>query len=197
MRCSQLPKRLSAFTSSPDDWTGCTLKAARLRLNAPCCQVSRKVKLGFRKAEAGAALVLLQYRADSQRPAQGSETEVIRVNFGMYTLEGALDGSARSGFVAVSCRSASLSNRSATRQSRSHCQYLSQVARTALAKIGRSGGVLMITVSKRARTLNVPGYLLTQRVKLAVTCLHTVRRHQSRVEGPGRTRPCDARTPCE
>lgn len=160
MRCSQLPKRLPAFTSSPDDWTGCTLKAARLRLNAPCCQVSRKVKLGFRKAQAGAALVLLQYRADSQSARlRDQKRRSCRVNFGMYTLEGALDGSARSGFVAVSCRSASLSNRSATRQSRSQCQYLSQVARTALAKIGRSGGVLMITVSKRARTLNVPGYL--------------------------------------
>ncbi|MER8688999.1 MULTISPECIES: GYD domain-containing protein [unclassified Mesorhizobium] len=72
-------KRLPAFTSPPADWTtGCTLKAARFRLNAPCCQVSRKDKAGSRKAEAGAALVLLRYRADSERARlRGSESEVM------------------------------------------------------------------------------------------------------------------------
>ncbi|MER8406058.1 GYD domain-containing protein [Mesorhizobium sp. M1307] len=71
-------KKAGGVTSSPDDWTGCALKTARFRLNAPCCQVSRKDKLGFRKADASAALVLLRYRADSERARlRGSETEVM------------------------------------------------------------------------------------------------------------------------
>ncbi|MER9545638.1 GYD domain-containing protein [Mesorhizobium sp. M0437] len=71
-------KKAAGVTSPPDDWTGCTLKAERFRLNVPLCQVSSKDTLGFRKTEAGAALVLLQYRADSERDRlRGSETEVM------------------------------------------------------------------------------------------------------------------------